>query len=79
MHHTINIASKMPRSFNVQSQGEAKVLEYIQVCGGKGSVGGSFNVQSQGEAKVLEYILVCGGKGSVGGRLPSSDRSTSLR
>ena len=37
--HTTNIASKMPRSFSVQSQGEARVLEYVQVWEGKG--GGS--------------------------------------
>ena len=34
--HTTNIASKMPRSFSVQSQGEARVLEYVQVWEGRG-------------------------------------------
>ena len=34
--HTTNIASKMPRSFSMQSQGEARVLEYVQVWGGGG-------------------------------------------
>ena len=53
VHHTINIASKMPRSFNVQTQGEAKVLEYVQVGVG-GCVAGMTGGQ-MGEAACFSF------------------------
>jgi hypothetical protein len=34
VQHTINISSKMPRSFNNQNQQEAKMLAYVGVSEG---------------------------------------------
>lgn len=52
VQHTINISAKLPKTYNVQSQLETKMLAYVQVRQSCTGICGIFTIQ------VLEFRLL---------------------